>query len=334
MSSANTHTATSQVYGPYPGWDTLGSYTRADGSSVLAWISYGTYDSNDVYSGDSIVIWVLNASGAVTSTGTVYGPYSGWSYNGIGVNNDGSLIVYWTNSTDTGDEVVIWNMNSSGIRVSSGPVYGPYSGWSLEEAGAPGDGTSRLKWVNQENTGKAVTVWTMNSRGAVTSTGQVYGPYSGWDPSGFNTFPDGTTSIVWGEIIATKESITTWRLDPTGKETSEGPVYGPYPGWYLYQGVAANDDTSRLVWDNPQPGGDEICVWTVNSSGVVTANSHLYGPYSGEHFGVAAPETYGGDLKLYWVTQDSSYDALTAVLWTLDDTGKELTIGPVYGPNY
>ena len=198
-------------------------------------------------------------------------------------------------------------------------------------------------------TGDTASVWTFDANGRETSIGPAYGPFPGWTEDAIEVAADGTTREQWvrrGTYTASGSSgdqASIWTLDATGKATSQGPAYGPFPGWAVRFFQIAPDKTVRLEWaksGTTTGSGDTVSLWTLNAAGSETAIGPAYGPYPGwvTYLFEIAPD---GTSRLQWVNQgttDSSgnYTGDEASVWALDATGKETSIGPTYGrfPNW
>ncbi len=347
------------------GWEVLNQAIAPDGSSRMLWINPGTTDNNGNYSGDLVSVWTMNSAGTATAQGPVYGPYPGWEAQNLRVAPDGTTRLQWVipgttdnNGNDSGDTVSIWTLDAAGNEQAEGDAYGPYAGWTNQDFEVAPDNTVRLLWNNQGSTdssgnytGDIVSVWTVNASGIATAQGQTYGPYVGWNVSGYlDVAADSTTRLLWinqgttdSNNSYTGDEASVWTLNAAGTATAQGPTYGPFTGWYANDFQIAPDNTTRLFWGNADttdssgnPIIDEVSFWTLDASGDEIAEGPGYGPYPGwvaDYFEIAGDNT----VRLLWTnpgSTDSSgnYTGDIVSLWSFNASGQALAKGTAYGP--
>lgn len=330
LNSSGNVTATGPAYGPYTGWRVGGISVAPDGSSRLLWY-------NDTGSDEVITIWNVTASGVVTATGPVYGPYAGWRVKDFKVAPNGTARLLWvkpgtgSGTAYSGDMATIWNVNASGNATATGPVYGPYPGWMAENAAPAADGTSRVVWRNGTGSGDIISIWNVNANGMETAAGPAYGPYSGWHADGFRVATDGTSRLLWKTVpMWSSDQVSVWNVNASGTATATGPAYGPYSGWQVNDMDVAPDGSTRLVWGYyvSSSNADKITIWNLNLGGTVTTTGPTYGPYTNlqyNSFGVA-PD---GTSRVLW----SDYSiGETDTIWNFNATGSVTVVGTAYGP--
>ncbi len=330
--------------------------------SYVLWIKSGTTNSQGNYSGDTVSIWTVDATGHQMAISPTYGPYPGWRAYELTPAFDGTLRMAWTmdsGSSDAGYQSIVsfWTLDGSGNRMSISPTYGPYPGWHFFECFPNPDGTSAFYWVKstQDSTGTdngtLLSIWTVDSVGSQLSISPTYGPYAGWyfreALPAFNK--DGTSYVVWVNLGTTDSSgsnytgdqISVWKTDSRGNQLSIGPTYGRYPGWQFNELYPAYDGTARLLWTVPSTPdsqgndtGDTVSVWSMDQTGSRTALSPTYGPYPGWTINslLTAPSSTSRLVWTYSGTTDSSgnYSGDLASIWSLNAADVQISISPTY----
>jgi hypothetical protein len=178
LDTNGTRTGNGPAYGPYSGWGVADfDIDTSDSSLRMLWKQYGTTDSNDEnYTGDVAGLWSLDTNGSQTKVGLTYGPYIGWSAQGVIALSDGTSRVIWDNTSSMYDEIGLWGFDSSDKESFEGTVYGPYTGWTLDDTEFNrSDNTFRLLWTRDDD---AAGMWSANISGQQTSVGPTYGPYT------------------------------------------------------------------------------------------------------------------------------------------------------------
>lgn len=323
MDSSGHVIATGAAYGPYSNltgtWEPRSIVVSGDGSVSLLWV-------HDRSNGGLIGV------GATNLRGMLFGA---------------SII----------DEASIWKFDSHLNHMATGPAYGPYvdsnGTWSPDQFSAGPNGTTRLLWINGPVSqpgaanrpasnalagskpmtsagGYEVGIWTFDANGVATSTGKAYGPYAdgddGWYPQSFAVAADGSSRLMWTNLLRTKVSF--WTLNSAGIETNFGPTYGPFSGWAATKfDVNPTDGTLRLLW---QQNGAAISVWAISSQGVETNMGPVYGPYQNWD-ATAINANSDGTSTVEW---DNIAAATTTEnsFWTLNSLGRKTGPTPVYGP--
>ena len=362
------HPAAAQAGNPWTVSQTTPSL--ANSNTYVLWIKSGTTDANGHYSGDMASIWTVNASGQQVSISPTYGPYPGWSADSLIPAFDGTLRMTWT--MDTGntvgtrrDIVSYWALDVSGNRTSISPTYGPYTGWHFWEAFPQPNGTSAFYWVKGttdstgKNNGTLLSIWTVDSGGSQLSISSTYGPYPGWYfEEGIPNFnKDGTNYVVWtnpgtsdtNDQNYTGTQISVWKTDSRGNQTSIGPTYGRYPGWYFQGLIPEYDGTARLLWKTlgtytdtqnsdgsytSSYSGDVASIWSMDSTGHKTTNGPTYGPYAGWTADSLVPAP-AGTSHMLWVKQgaydiNNHYSGDQASIWSLNAADVQTSISPTY----
>jgi hypothetical protein len=346
--------ASAQTY-----WQAQDMGVASDGTSRVLWTA-------DTTTGEVAGIWKMDANGNKVASGPVYGPYqdgSGneWQPDELIVMPDGTSHLRWEAHSSAGIEEVIWTFDSNGNETSTGTVYGPLGDaggeWVPLETLPASDGSLRQLWVyNATNGGAMSIIWTLNSSGARTGYGPVYGPfYNGsavWHPGEMLIAPDNSLRMLWESYGSGQRGVSGyggdtmlfWSLDTSGNRTGTGSVYGPYSGW-----VAANfsinpsDSTMRVLWkqlgtydsNGENYTGDVMGLWSFSSSGNETATGTTYGPYAG-WTADAVISLPGGTSRVEW---ENSYTNSTSGasedlvgLWTFSSSDINTSKGPAYGP--
>lgn len=343
-----------------------------NGALRVLWVKPGVTDANGNYSGDTAAVWSVDATGKTTSMGIPYGPIAGWKAEDIAVASDGTTRLEWKidgstyNGTGTilGDTVSIWTLDANGKLISSGPVYGPFAGWTEESFAVAPDKTTRLFWTKQgtyDNNGNynggTTAVWTLDAAGKEVGTAPVYGPIPGWNADDYEVASDSTGRIFWkhqGKTTANSDNSTSysgdtialWTIDAAGKVTSMGAPYGPFTDWYGDSLEVAPDNTTRVLWKyrgttaaNNNYSGDTISLWSFDAKGKLAASGPAYGPYPGwygVYFQIASDNT----ARLIWSNpgtypnnnpDNGTYSGDLVSLWSFDASGKQLSAGPAYG---
>jgi hypothetical protein len=80
--------------------------------------------------------------------------------------------------------------------------------------------------------------------------------------------------------------------------------------------------------------GDMASIWTVDATGHQMAVSPTYGPYPGWRAYELVP-AFDGTLRMAWIMDGGSTNATYQSIlsfWTLDSSGKRMSVSPTYGP--
>ena len=348
-------------YGPYTGWRVSEIDPNYDGSLLMGWVNVTSGSSSTVQ--ELFSLWKLDATGSSRVVSSTYGPYAGWTVQGIAPQANGTTLVGWikggtySGSTYSGDAISLWVMDPAGNRTIVSPTYGPYPGWQYRE-GIPSfyhrDGSNFLLLVQKGTTpsggtysGDQASIWKVDEFGNRTSVSTTYGPYVGWRVTELTPAYDGSARLSWvntGTATAggLQDQVSLWLVDISGNQTSVSPTYGPYPGWSPASLHVAPDNTSRLLWvkrgttdSNGVYSGDQTSLWSLNAAGHQTFIGPTYGPTPGWK------ATYGftldGSEKFLWEhtdPNDTSYAPSQFYLWGLSSSGTETSSGPTYGPYY
>lgn len=348
--------AISPTYGPYAGWRTDQLTPAFDGTLRMAWTmnsGSGFLEQRSVVS-----IWTLDSSANRASVSPTYGPYAGWHFQEMFPNPDGTTALYWlkpifdSSQNFSSTQLSIWAVDSVGSQLTISPTYGPYPGWFFLE-GVPSlnkDGTSFVVWFNPDLSnsdtyaGDQLSVWKTDSRGNQTSIGPTYGRYPGWRFRELYPAYDGTARLLWSYDGTTDandnysgDTASVWSMDATGHQTSISPTYGPYPGWTVDSVIAAPSSTSRLLWVLPGTTnssgnftGDQVSIWSLNSSNVQTSISPTYTSPGGQVLDSLSVHSDGSE-HLEWEYSGIYPDGQFSI-WALDASNNRTVTGPVYGP--
>jgi hypothetical protein len=163
---------------------------------------------------------------------------------------------------------VLWSVDNS-FHSNSGPMFGPFSGWTAAANAAGGDGLSRILWTN--NDGRAA-LWLEDSSGMLAGA-HIFGPFAGWSARDVDVGSDGKTRILWTNVNG---QATVWAVDNSFDVTG-GPAYGPFSGWSATHLAAGGDGQSRLLWNN---SNGAAAVWVLTATGGVQSTAG-FGPISG-----------------------------------------------------
>ena len=250
VDSVGSRLSVSPTYGPYSGWyfrEALPSFNK-DGTWFLSWVTDGTSDTNNHYSGDMLSLWKTDSRGNRTSISPAYGPYPGWHFDQLYPAYDGTARLLWKQpgtlsggtGTQDGDIVSVWSVDRLGNETSISPTYGPYPGWTIDSVVAAPSSTSRLLWITPSTTnaqgnptGDQASIWSLNTVGVRTSTSPTY-TVPGGTVSDLFVRPDGSENLIWefGSNSSTSYNSTqfsSWDLDASNNRTVTGPTYGPFP---------------------------------------------------------------------------------------------------------
>lgn len=370
LDSAGNVSVKSAVYGPYTGgtgeWQPFGIVVGSDGSTSLLWTNSGA-------NGVQLSIWRFDSNLNHVATGPVYGPYANgnaqWSPDQFVAGPNGTTRLLWsygvgqagaahaeprlsgvkTDSSpppapplDAGAEVSIWAFDQNGKATSVGPTYGPYSDstgeWQVTQFQSAPNGTSRLMWIHRDTSTAVwqteVSFWTLNSSGAESHAGTVYGPYADWSPVNFDINPsDSTLRLLWSKGSGApvySQVMSAWSLGTQGTAVSMGPSYGPYSGWSPTQIYANSNGTSAIAWTDTSSGTyySPLSFWTLTSAGAQTGSSPSYGPYNGWNPREIVRNPATGDFRILWLESGSEIMSQ----WSLNPAGGAPTMGPSYGP--
>ena len=281
--------------GNWVGADVAGA---TDDSTRLLWTAPGTS-----------AVWSVSSTGSVGS-GSVYGPFSGWSARADATGSDGNTRILWTN---TSGAAALWIVNASGV-VQQTAVYGPFSGWSATDVAVGKDGNTRILWTN---TNGAATVWDVYGPNLSVQAGPIFTAARGWTARKLTTGSDGLTRLLWTNTNGASAASTLFAsgaLDTVG-------LFGAMAGWTPVAIAVGSDDQLRILWDNTNGA---VAIWDVNSSYAVTGAA-VYGPFAG-WVGSALAAEPDGTLRLLW---DNSNGAVS--LWDLTASGGFVSAS-VFGP--
>lgn len=222
-------------YGPFSGtlgpWTPLQMSVAPDGTARLLWINEASPKSTK---GDQISFWTLSSTGSVMHYGKTFGPFANWWVDGFYISaNDSNIHLLWYNdSNQTGDQASAWTLNTLGENYSAGPTYGPYTGWYAYDIFANPNGTSVIKWnQNQLDSNNnvdtiAVSFWTLGQSNQKTGNSPTYGPYNGWTLYDYERNASSLNfSLLWER---SDYAFSTWSLNSSGTATAMGATYGPY----------------------------------------------------------------------------------------------------------
>ena len=344
-----------------PAWHINSTFTNLDGTTTMLWIKAGTTDANYNYSGDTISIWTLDATGRQVAVGPTYGPYINWTVSEIDPTYDGTLLLSWvhdttdTNTGNTLEQYSLWTLNGTGYQTAVSPTYGPYPGWTFYSAAQQPNGTTLAYWTHAGTTdangnysGDALSVWILSkTTGVRTTTGPTYGPYLNWrfeqtTPSFYSK--DGSSFLLWtnrGPYDSGDALASIWKMDTNGNRTSVSPTYGPYIGWHPLYITPAHDNGARMIWTKSVPNAvsgnsEQISIWTLDVYGSQIGVSPTYGPYPGWYSYIlqVKPDNTSHMLWVHPGTTDTNgnYSGGQASLWTLDATETRTATSPTYGP--
>ena len=283
---------------PPPTWVGTDIAGATDDSTRLLWTAPG-----------ESAVWPVSSTGSVGS-GSVYGPFSGWSAVADATGSDGNTRILWTN---TSGAAALWIVNASGV-VQQTAVYGPFSGWSATDVAVGKDGNTRILWTN---TNGAATVWDVYGPSLSVLPGPIFNPGGGWTASKLTTGSDGLTRLLWTNPDGASAVYTLFAsgaLDTVG-------LFGAMAGWTPVAIAVGSDDQLRILWDN---ASGAVAIWDVNSSYAVTG-ANVYGPFAG-WVGSALAAEPDGTLRLLW---DNSNGAVS--LWDLTASGGFVSAS-VFGP--
>ncbi len=332
-------------------------------NTYALWVKEGTTDAYGTYSGDTVSIWTLDASGSQVKISPTYGPFPGWRVSELTPAFDGTLRLAWVMRTgdtyDTFQPVLsVWSLDVSANKTAISPTYGPYPGWQFYEMFPNPDGTTALYWKktsydsSSQPNGHQLSIWRIDAVGSRLSVSPTYGPYIGWYMlEGVPSFnKDGSSFLVWvntGDYDTnganySGDQISVWKTDVQGSQTSIGPTYGRYAGWHFNGLYPAYDGTARLLWtsegtydDSDDYSGDTASVWSMDAKGKQTVLSPTYGPFAGWRADslLAAPSSTS---RLVWIKESdytgaqSDYAGDQASIWSLNAADVQTSISPTY----
>ena len=217
-------------------------------------------------------------------------------------------------------------------------------GWHVAQSVTNPSGTTFVLWTKAGATdaggnyaGDLASVWTVDGTGHETAIGPTYGPYPSWRASQISANADGTVMVQWNHVLSGGVQASIWHMDGAGRQLSIGPTYGPYTGWTPGGLQPRANGTSSLYWSNFSSGGQQLSIWTVDSSGRQLSISQTYGSYPGWITAGSSPSPKDGSVFVSWVksgTTDANgnYSGDQLSIWKTDAAGNRLTISPTYGP--
>ena len=283
MTAGGVETSEGPIYTKGAEWYSTGAGMLPDGTFRAIWVKYGTYGTGDVYSGDTVSIWTLNASGTETSEGPLLFKGAGWHYNGLVIASDESFRLEWSNEAALGGkapvaatDAQIWTVSTSGAVTSQGPILSKGAGWNPLGLGiASSNNTLRLRWASDDYTTGiySVAVWALTTGGAETSEGANFSEAKDWYPFGFTVTSGGDSIMGWILYSPAGEALKVSVFNSAGNYALTGPTYQPGGKWVADLGVPktlANGDI-QVVWILP-PASASITtatgsVWTLNPTG-------------------------------------------------------------------
>ena len=259
---------------------------EADGTEYSVLHSFGGTDGSEPYVGLTLAgdgQFFGTTSGALphgpSGSSTIY-EFSTptWLAMDVAVADDDTAHIVWFNASNT---LTAWNFNTSNQRTRNSGAQGPYVDfglvWRPKAIKTAADGTSRVLMVRDDG---AMAIYTLDTNGIVTNTGQTYGPYSSniyyWEPTGLSVLSDGSCRVLWTISDGTAD---VWSLDALGYVTTVGPTYPPDTGsegtWQAVAISAASDGTSRVLWNRPDGA---MRLWTLDTTDSLSIGGLTYGP--------------------------------------------------------
>lgn len=248
--------ASGPVFGPLAGWSVKAIASGgSDGLTRLLWSN-----TSGVYS-----LWLVNADGTLNSS-IVFG-VAGWQALDVAVDSASQTHLLWFNPSL--GQMVVWTVSNS-FAVTSGPAYGPFSGWSPVKLDAGADALLRVLWNNSNG---AASVWTLGNNNQEQATG-VYGPISGWTASDVTVGSDGLSRILWTN--PTSNAAAIWILDSSLGVTAANVYGGPLlSGWQAQALSSGPDGLLRMEWNNAD---GTAAVWRLHNDGTFV-DVGVFGPF-------------------------------------------------------
>jgi len=262
--------------GPIAGWNCT-AVAAGPGTPRLLWQHAADGQAS---------VWTLDASGAVTTSTPGYGPYSGWTAQGLSLNGDSQARLLFKHGPS--DQFAVWTLAGSSYA-SSTPGYGPLSSggllWDAKAIAGGSDSLTRLLLVRGDG---AAAVWTLDSSGYVGSSSAFAQP-AGYSCRDVAVGGDNLTRLLW--VNTSSGGAGVWTLTSGGVFGSSTPLLGP-PAGYTAVGMAAGpDNVVRLLWSD---GVGDAQVWTVAADGTYTSATYSTTP------SLTAAATGANKVTLYW----------------------------------
>ncbi len=279
LTADGVKTASGPAYFKGTGWHSQGASVLPDETWRALWFKDGSTSTSGVYSGDTVNIWFLDEGGTKTLGGPNLFNGAGWYYTGFLDMPDGTFRVRWATQPASGTvapEATIWTLDAEGKVIHKGPVLSEGVGWNPRGFGVAPDGTLRLEWeLPDEAAGLAsISVWALDTDGALTAQGPQYTGNTTWDPVLFAVDADGASHEGWVSVAGGVESATAWAFDVGGNRTSIGVDYSKGGKWVATDLRPGANDALLLVWALPPSTSTDHSadadVWTLDSDGTET----------------------------------------------------------------
>jgi len=214
-------------------------------------------------------VWTLDAAGAFASSTPGYGPYSGWTAQGLSLNGDSQARLLFKHGPS--DQFAVWTLAGSSYA-SSTPGYGPLSSdgllWDAKAIAGGSDSLTRLLLVRGDG---AAAVWTLNGSGYVGSSSAFAQP-AGYSCRGVAVGGDTLTRLLW--VNTSGGGAAVWTLTSGGVFGSSTPLLGPPAGYTAVGTAVGSDNLVRLLWSD---GAGDAQVWIIAAGGTYTVKTYSAG---------------------------------------------------------
>ena len=273
-------------------WDTTNSFVVYNLTSSNTWIRRDDYPKPDGWwpgavllgyddklrvlwtrsADNALAIWTLDTNGNIVASAGVFVPPTGWSVADEGWNADigpdGNVRVVWSN---TGGDVSIWSINSTGAVVSS-VFWAAPSGWSCtnEDISVGSDNKMRIFWEHPSD--GAVSLWVVGTDGTNVETSAFWLPPSGWHFEGGGVLgSSNNVGMAW--VSSTQASL--WKLNSALTPVSSLLVDLTEP-WEVRSAELDSANKLHLLWAN----SSGVCsLWRMDTGWTNVEAVATYGPY-------------------------------------------------------
>jgi len=201
-------------------WRAAALAVGADNKTRLLWRSTAEGSARG-----SAQVWRLDVAGAQMESVARYGPYAGWTVEGLSASAaapDNASNLLWSHRDGRAS---VWRLAADGAHLG-GVEYGPFPGWGPAGVASGNAGNDHVLWQNLD--GRA-SLWTLNPAGGIAASAE-YGPYPAWSPSllAAPLGPGNGPTLLWR---GSDSRVSHWRFSPFAEAVLGTDEFGPlqYP---------------------------------------------------------------------------------------------------------
>ena len=238
--------------------------------------------------------WHAAAGGSASATN--YGPYPGWSPDGVATGGNNVPRVMWNSTTGA---MSLWSLTESSGAFTQNS-FGPYTGWKAKAIAVGANNAPRVLWTSPSG---AASLWNISASGTYTFSN--FGPFTGWTPTFLAVGPNNAPRLLW---VAPSGAVSLWG-------NADAPLtyanYGPFAGWSAISMAVDSTNAPRILWSHPADG--TVSLWNVGTN---TAYTYLNftAPAGFTPRGIIAGSA--GSVRLVWVKADG-----TTQIWWIAASG-------------